>query len=127
MSTAINEGMPLLRQGIMKRSVHLVTLGAHLLVPPLALLVLAAMAALVCVAALCAITGNWLPLAVFNAALLSAVTMLLLAWWREGRAALPFLMLVRIPFYVAWKMPIYLNFFRRRQTAWNRTPRADGP
>ena len=48
---------------------------------------------------------------------------LLAAWWREARTLLPARDLLRAPLYLFWKLPVYLAFFTRRQTGWNRTGR----
>ena len=45
------------------------------------------------------------------------------AWAKFGRATLPFTSLLATPFYVLWKVPIYVAYFVRRQQAWVRTER----
>lgn len=121
--TAAVKGVPLIIEGLLKRSRNLATLGAHLLVPPLALLMLLSVSALAAVAAISFWTGNWLPLIIGGSAFTFASTMLLISWWNYGRAMLPFADLLRIPFYIFWKIPIYIGFFTRNQKDWNRTPR----
>ena len=51
--------------------------------------------------------------------------LLFLAWLKEGRRVLPLRALALAPIYVAWKVPIYLGLFLKRQTAWKRTRRPD--
>jgi hypothetical protein len=51
---------------------------------------------------------------------------ILLAWQRVGRSDLPLADLLRVPFYVFGKVPLYLRFITARQQAWERTDR-DGP
>lgn len=121
--TAAIKGLPLLLGGIATRSRNLATLGAHLLVPPLALLMLLSMVGLVAVAAIGLMTGVWSPLVTGFLTFAFACTLLVVTWWRHGRAILPFTDLLRIPVYIIWKIPIYVGFFTRNQTDWNRTTR----
>ncbi|MBE9030665.1 glycosyltransferase [filamentous cyanobacterium LEGE 11480] len=62
----------------------------------------------------------------FNLILMAGVMLLsaiLLAWQRIGRTDLPLRDLLRIPFYVLGKVPLYLRFMTDRQEAWERTER----
>lgn len=121
--TASRQGLPLLAGGIAAASRHRAALGAHLLVPPLALLMLLALTGLAVASAAGAASGHWLPFLILAAAFTFAVTLLLIAWWRHARRDLPLAALLRIPLYMIWKIPIYIGFFTRRQTGWNRTRR----
>lgn len=121
--TASGQGVPLLLRGIATASPNLATLGAHLLVPPLALLILLSLFGLAAMAAIGVVSGHWGPLALASATFGFAVTALLAAWWRYGRDILPFTSLLRVPLYILWKIPIYLGFFTRNQKHWNRTTR----
>jgi len=123
LANAARYGVPSVAGGAMRRSRHLVTLGAHLLVPPLALLFLVAAVALLAALVLALWTGNAAPAVVLAGALSLAVAMTAIAWYREGRETLGLLTLARAPLYVLWKIPLYLGFFASRQTEWNRTRR----
>ena len=123
LSTAAREALPLMRWGIVKRSRTALFLGAHLLVPPLALLMSLSLTGLLLLAALLLLGDNWSPFLSCSLAFSLAVAALLCAWWLEGRRVLPLGDLLRVPIYVAWKMPIYFGFFKRRQSSWNRTRR----
>jgi len=58
--------------------------------------------------------------------LLLAISVLL-AWACHLRRQIPFRALMFVPFYVAWKVPLYLGFLLfRRQKSWVRTPREVG-
>ncbi|WP_194954720.1 glycosyltransferase family 2 protein [Sphingopyxis solisilvae] len=122
--TAARQGLPMLLGGIAAASRHRAALGAHLLVPPLALLMLLALAGLAFTAAAGAAAQYWLPFQILAAVFLLDVALLLAAWWRHGRDQLPLKALLLVPLYMLWKIPIYLGFFTRRQTGWNRTRRA---
>lgn len=121
--TAARQAWPLVAKAVAHRSRHLAALGAHLLIPPLALLMALATLALAFAAALGLWSGNATPVLVLGTLFLVVVLLLFAAWWRGARAILPFRDLVRAPLYILWKIPIYLAFFRRRQTVWNRTER----
>jgi hypothetical protein len=49
----------------------------------------------------------------------------LLSWGRYGRKVISLASLAYAPFYVLWKIPIYLKFLVRRQAEWVRS-RRDG-
>ncbi|MCB2074263.1 MAG: glycosyltransferase [Novosphingobium sp.] len=121
--TAARDALPILAEGVAHRSRHLITLGLHLCVPPLALLLLFATACLGGTAAIAAATGNRWPAAILLSAITFAVVATLLAWWKEGRSTLALATLGRAPFYVISKIPVYLSVFTSRQVGWNRTRR----
>jgi cellulose synthase/poly-beta-1,6-N-acetylglucosamine synthase-like glycosyltransferase len=123
LTNALRHAVPLLLRGLWRRSRHHLFLGAHLLVPPLALLFLVASAALVPAILLAASSGTAGPALVLAGALVFAMTLIGIAWYREGRAILGLLTVVRAPLYVLWKIPLYLGFVSSRQTEWNRTRR----
>lgn len=122
--TAARQGLPMLLGGIAAGSRHRTALGAHLLVPPLALLMMLALMGLGLTATAGALGNYWLPFQILAAAFLLDVALLLAAWWRHGRDELPLKSLLLVPVYMLWKIPIYIGFFTRRQTGWNRTRRA---
>ena len=124
MRTALSRAIPLLAHGIARRSRHKTALGAHLLVPPLALLFLISGAALAITVAVGLIAGVWGPALVLGAFIANAVAGVIVAWLREGRDTLSAQAILRTPLYVLWKLPLYLGFFRSQQTEWNRTRRS---
>ncbi|SEH18219.1 Glycosyltransferase, catalytic subunit of cellulose synthase and poly-beta-1,6-N-acetylglucosamine synthase [Sphingopyxis sp. YR583] len=121
--TAAKQGLPLFLRGLAKASRNLMTLGAHLMVPPLALLMLLSSIAIAALVVIAAISETWVPAIFAGTAFAYACTLLTVAWWRYGRAMLPFAALLRVPLYIVWKIPIYLGLFTRSQTHWNRTKR----
>ena len=123
--TAITQGAPMLFRGVATASRHVAALGGHLLVPPLALLMLLAIPGLALLAGVGVLSGNWTPLLLTGSAFGFAATALLASWWWHGRGILPLAALLRIPVYILWKIPIYIGFFTRNQKAWNRTRRED--
>ena len=125
LQAAAHNGWPLLFSGLRQRSRHLVAIGAHMLVPPLAMLMLLSIFMLLGVSIIALWSGYYAPLLVLLVSFLGAVTLLLVAWWKEGRDVITYKSLMRFPFYIMWKIPIYLGFITSRQTGWNRT-RRDG-
>lgn len=98
----------------------LMWLGLHLAVPPLALLVLLHGALLLLLMLLAASAMAWgVELALVAAMLLALAG----AWFQHGRGWLSLPMLVAIPFYIVWKLPIYLAALLRKPRSWNRTRR----
>jgi cellulose synthase/poly-beta-1,6-N-acetylglucosamine synthase-like glycosyltransferase len=120
---AARHGLPAMLGGLARGSRHRSALGAHLLVPPRALLFLVTGLALIPALALAVWGGNLAPAAVLGAALALAVSLTGVAWYRVGRDTISLSALARAPLYVLWKIPLYLGFFAARQTEWNRTRR----
>lgn len=113
----------LLKESIRQRRFDLLAMALELCVPPLSLLVMMWVAALGG-----ALLGVSLGSALMPAIILAAEGLLILvgifgAWAKFGRANLPLLTLLAVPFYVLWKIPMYLAFLIRPQTQWIRTER----
>jgi len=98
-------------------------LGLHLLVPPLALLALVDLAATGLLFGLTGLGASALPARVLAGLLFLVVLLLLLAWARFGREQIAGRRLLLIPFYIAWKLPLYLMTAIRPERRWIRTDR----
>jgi cellulose synthase/poly-beta-1,6-N-acetylglucosamine synthase-like glycosyltransferase len=120
---ATRSALPLLSLGLKHRSRHLLALGAHMLVPPIALHMLLGAAIMAMTAALALMSQAFLPFVATFAGMCSLLALLFAVWLMEGREILPFSALARAPIYIAWKIPIYLGFVLKRQTGWKRTRR----
>lgn len=117
--TAFATAAPLL----LSRDARLRWLGLHLLVPPLALLGIVDLVLLALLCGLSVLGASPLP-ATLLAGLLALVALLLLAAWaRFGRDQIAGHRLLLIPFYVAWKLPLYLAAALRPERRWIRTDR----
>ena len=124
LQSAMHNGLPMLFSGILQGSRHLMMIGAHMIVPPLAMLILLCLIAILVLAImLWAGSASPAPLMTLVACIALLSVVLLAAWWKEGRSVISGRTLLQIPFYVLWKVPIYLRFFTARQTGWNRTHR----
>ncbi|MBC2668155.1 glycosyltransferase family 2 protein [Novosphingobium piscinae] len=124
LGNARKHALPTLWRGLTQPSRVLVALGLHLIVPPLALLFLAAGAIELVLLAGGALTQVWTPALGLAAGLVAAIVFTALAWLRFGRSTLAFAALLQAPLYVLWKIPTYIGFFKSRQVTWERTRRA---
>lgn len=115
--TAITQAPSLLTSG--RRS--LAWLGLHLLVPPLALLVLIDGAMLALLGLLAGVSSS--PFLFFVGLLVALMLLLVLTWLRFGREQISAARLLFIPFYIAWKLPIYIGALLRPERRWIRTDR----
>ena len=125
LDTVRKSALPLLGSGIRRGSAAEFLLGCHLVVPPLALLLMLAGAVLVVTAGLALVGAGWLPAVVLAALLALALGVTFLAWLSGGRRWLRLTALLKAPLYILWKLPVYAGFLRARETEWRRTPRAD--
>lgn len=126
LQNAFQFGPAMLGRALAKGDVGGVWASINTLIPPLALLFLLDLAALLLAAALTAAAHSsaW-PLLVLLAALTLAMVGLGLAWRTGGSRFVSLSGLARIPFYVAWKIPMYLGFARRgAPKEWQRTGRS---
>ncbi len=123
MSTLLTKTPALLARGIFRFRPALIAAAIDLAVPPLSLLVMAA------IAVLCgtSVIGWWIGR--FGPAILAAGSLglagvaLILAWARYARHTLPIGAALAIPGYILWKIPIYLKFVIGREKNWVRTGR----
>lgn len=126
LATAWRRGPALVGRGLLGRPA-LLALGLDLLVPPLALLVALLSGALAATIVVGAATADWTAARIAATALGAVAIATLAAWAAHARGVLPLRDLARIPFYVAWKLPLYLGLWRSRETTWRRTARDDEP
>ena len=125
LATALRIAPQLIAEGLTRGSRAELALGAHLLVPPLALLFALSALVLAAIVGFGLLTGYWIPAVALLTAMLAAGGTTLLAWLREGRAWLSPAALLRAPLYILWKLPLYARFLVAPETRWVRT-RRDG-
>jgi hypothetical protein len=122
--TALRLAPAAFKTSLMRADLRGLCAALDLSIPPLALLVLLNTAALVL--ALFAVLGGaaWWP-ALLQAALGGlAFLAIVLAWIIEGRKFASPMTLLQLPFYVLWKLPMYLGLVRRgAPKEWLRTGR----
>ena len=113
----------LLARGLRRLDLRSAALAADLLVPPLALLVMAVLV-LVGLSGLAAgLGGPVAPLGVGATMLALLTSAVLAAWWRHGRSTLALGELLQAPAYMLAKIPVYLRYLVARQSEWVRTRR----
>ena len=123
---ARRSAIPSVLAGLRTRSRSLFFLGLHLLVPPMASLVLVSLAALVMLVVVHTLSGAafW-GLATLAGSFAGAVAATFWAWLERGRDTLSVRALLAAPFYVLWKVPSYLSFVTSPRLKWRRARRDD--
>jgi cellulose synthase/poly-beta-1,6-N-acetylglucosamine synthase-like glycosyltransferase len=114
----------LLYRALIQHNWPLLALALDIAVPPLALLVLLALA--VTALAGLAVAKGCSPTALFISAADLAMLgfAMFIVWFRHGRDLLPLSRLFLLVPFVVGKLPLYLRSLFRRQTTWIRTDRA---
>jgi cellulose synthase/poly-beta-1,6-N-acetylglucosamine synthase-like glycosyltransferase len=123
LKTALTQIPRLLKAAVQQRRFDLVVTALDLSIPPLSLLVVLWVVALGAgaIAGVFSISpGILMPLLDLEGGLI--VMAILGAWAKFGRD-LPLLSLLVVPFYILWKLPLYLTFLVNPQTKWVRTER----
>ena len=123
LQTLLTQMPRLLKAAVLQKRFDLLALVLELCVPPLSLLVMI----------WAAVMGGALIAGKLGASLIPALVLaiegllvfisILGAWVKFGRAELPLAALLAVPFYILWKIPLYLAFLIRPQTKWIRTER----
>jgi cellulose synthase/poly-beta-1,6-N-acetylglucosamine synthase-like glycosyltransferase len=124
LQTILTQAPRLLRIGFARRQIQVIALAMDLAVPPLALLMLMLSSALAIMATAAMSGAGWLPARMLIGGIAAVMVCLLAAWVRFGRGIVPISALLAAPIYMAWKVPMYLAFFFKRQTRWNPTSRS---
>jgi cellulose synthase/poly-beta-1,6-N-acetylglucosamine synthase-like glycosyltransferase len=119
----LSDAPKLLLESLRTGNRQLLGMTLDLLVPPLALLTLTAVAAFALSWGLFALVGLWgLALLASLAVLLLSIA-ILLAWSQFGREVIAFTSLLYAPLYALKKIPVYLGFIVKRQVDWVRSKR----
>jgi cellulose synthase/poly-beta-1,6-N-acetylglucosamine synthase-like glycosyltransferase len=116
----------LIIRGIATLRPRLLALGLDLLVPPLALLVgMLVVAFLLTGAASFWLHASWFAPEVVGISLVVVGAAVVLAWLRFALRVIRPVQMLMIPFYLLWKVPLYLSLLiRGRQRTWERTERS---
>ena len=113
-----------LRDALLQGDLRATCRALDLCVPPIALLVVMNLIVLgVATGLALAASGGWGAIILQSAVLAAAGIAVLVAWWREGRSFVSFRTLAMIPFYIVWKLPLYLGLRLKGQRDWLRTGR----
>ena len=99
-------------------------LALELLVPPLSLLLLLWGGTSIVAIAVSFLLGlAWMPAAILGLAGIFIFLAIALAWRKFARQIIPLRSLLTIPFYLAWKIPLYCKFLIKPQSRWLKTER----
>jgi cellulose synthase/poly-beta-1,6-N-acetylglucosamine synthase-like glycosyltransferase len=114
----------LLRAAWQQRRLALLSLALELSVPPLTVLVLLWLGSLG-LSAMAGLFGvaTWWPFALLVVAGVILLVAVLGSWYQFCRASIPAQVLLSIPRYIVWKLPLYFKFLIKPQTQWIRTER----
>lgn len=123
LQTVLNQVPRLLFQSLRQLRPELAGLALDLSVPPLSLLFLMIIFGVLLLCVLGWLSGFWYPLMIMAGSALIAFLLIFLVWVRFGQKILPMKSLLAVPFYILWKIPIYLGFITHRERSWNRTDR----
>lgn len=123
LGVARNHGWPMLRSGILRMDRKSALLGLHLLVPPLALLLATSFSVVIVLFGLAVLIDDWLPFVFPAFALAVALLSVIIAWISGGHRWLKARAILLVPFYVAWKIPLYLRYALGQTATWIRTDR----
>jgi cellulose synthase/poly-beta-1,6-N-acetylglucosamine synthase-like glycosyltransferase len=113
----------LLAESIVKGNGNLLAMTLDLLVPPLALLTLALVAAFGLSWLVFVLTGALAPALIATGGVTILGTTVLLAWSQFGREIISFSALMYAPLYALKKIPLYVGFIFKRQVEWVRSKR----
>jgi cellulose synthase/poly-beta-1,6-N-acetylglucosamine synthase-like glycosyltransferase len=123
LQTLLTQVPLLLKASLAQRRFDLFALALDMCVPPLSLLVMMWVAAIGGASIAGALGASWSPAIVLAIEGLLILISIVGAWAKFGRNDLPVLALLAVPFYLLWKIPLYLAFLVRPQTKWIRTER----
>ena len=106
------------------RNWRTLVVAIDLLIPPLSLLAMIDLVALLSAGALTlAMNAPLWPLILTGCICMAAVAQIVRAWRKEGQDLISGQTLMRLPIYVLWKIPLYLNLMRARPSGWVRPGR----
>ncbi|MBE9125764.1 MULTISPECIES: glycosyltransferase family 2 protein [unclassified Coleofasciculus] len=123
LQTLLTQVPQLLKASLSQKRFDLFALALDMCVPPLSLLVMLWLAATGLALLAGALGATWIPGVLLGIEGLLLLLSIVTAWAKFGRADLPVQALLAVPFYILWKIPLYLAFLVRPQTKWIRTQR----
>ncbi len=123
LQTILTQVPRLLKMALQQRRFDLFAIALDLLIPPLSLLVMLwALATAVAIAAT-RFGISQIPVIMLGSAGVMILIAIVSAWAKHCRRDIPAKVLLTIPLYVLWKIPLYFSFLWKPQTKWVRTER----
>jgi cellulose synthase/poly-beta-1,6-N-acetylglucosamine synthase-like glycosyltransferase len=123
LQTLLTQVPKLLKAAVLKRRFDLLALALDLCIPPLSLLVMIWVACMGGSLFAGALGASWMPSVFLAIEGLLIFISIISAWAKFGRNDFPLRTLLSVPFYILWKIPLYLAFLIRPQKKWVRTER----
>lgn len=125
LQTLVTQVPRLVRGAIRNRKICPLALALELAVPPLSLLIIMFAAALGATLLAARFGASWLAPNLLMGGGITVLLCIIGAWLKFGRQQLPLTSLLAAPFYVLWKIPLYVGFLFKPQKEWVRTDRSD--
>ncbi len=113
----------LLKEAIYQKRLDLLVTALDLCVPPLSLLVIIWSLLMTLSLIFGLLAGAWIPAIIIIFSGFALLISILLAWSNFANQDLHWQQLLMTPFYVFWKLPIYLKFIFLPEKIWIRTER----
>lgn len=123
LQTLLKQVPRLLKASVVKRRFDLFALALELCVPPLSLLLVLWTVAMGGALLVGILTKVWLGFLILAIAGLLIFISIVGAWFKFARTDIPGAALLKIPFYLLWKIPLYLAFLSKPEKQWIRTKR----
>ena len=123
LQTLLTQTPRLLKAAIAQRRFDLFAIALDLSVPPLSLLVAIWVTALSGALLAATLGASWLPATLLIIEGILILISIVAAWAKFARNDISARTLLAVPFYILWKIPLYLSFLVQRQTKWIRTER----
>ncbi|MGB3266149.1 MAG: glycosyltransferase [Microcoleus sp.] len=123
LQTLLTQTPRLATASIEQQRFDLMAIALDLSVPPLSLLVALWLAAFAASIVAAIIGASAIPAILLGVQGLLILVAIVSAWGKFGRADISGATLLSVPFYILWKIPLYLGFLLKRQTNWVRTER----
>jgi hypothetical protein len=123
LQTLLTQSPRLATASVQQQRFDLLAIALDLSVPPLSLLVAIWLAAFAASILATIIGASPIPAILLAVQGLLILVSIVSAWAKFGRADISGSTLLSVPFYILWKIPLYLGFLLKLQTKWVRTER----
>jgi cellulose synthase/poly-beta-1,6-N-acetylglucosamine synthase-like glycosyltransferase len=123
LSVIVNEAPKLILESIKNKNLGMLGMALDLIVPPLAVLAMLAVAAFITCIFIHQFYAIPLALSMSGTLLMALAVGVLLAWLYFGKDIISFKQLCYAPLYALSKIPLYIKFFFNRQVEWVRSKR----
>ena len=123
MFLAFRTAPKLMLEGLKRLDKNRIALALEVAVPPLSFLWLMWTVAVSLSLVLYALYGQSGPLGFLAGTAVVFATAVLMSWMRFAGVKSTLIALATVPSYIMWKLPMYRDFFTRRETRWMKTGR----